>query len=174
MMAMVYKFSQSQDFAQILLDAVEEWQKAHKPGVAHPEGACSTAVAKALLLEITRTRAPSTVDRDTYHGLRNLAEHLLSNPGSNERIANEVVHCSARLNLKKTHLILDLRFSAHSELMQYSHTVSRQLERKEGETTRQTSSRWSCHKRLEVADSSKNRAQPSANSGNSRLSRVAH
>ena len=101
--------------------------------MAHPEGACSTSVAKALLLEITRTRTPSTVDRDTYHGLQSLAEHLLSNPGSNERIANEVVHCSARLNLKKTHLILDLRFSAHSELMQYSHTVSRLLERKEGE-----------------------------------------
>ncbi|CAE7373144.1 unnamed protein product, partial [Symbiodinium sp. KB8] len=64
-MAMVYKFSQSQDFAQILLDAVKDWQKAHKPGVAHPEGSCSTAVAKALLSEITRSRTPSTVDRAT-------------------------------------------------------------------------------------------------------------
>ena len=72
-MAMVYKFSQSLDFAQILLDAVKEWQKAHKPGVAHPEGACSTSVAKALLLEMTRARTPSTVDRDTYHGLQSLA-----------------------------------------------------------------------------------------------------
>ena len=58
--------------------------------------------------------------------------YLVRSTGSSDRIVHEAVHCSARLNLKKIRLILDLRFSAHSELMQYSHAVSQLLERFEG------------------------------------------
>ena len=59
--------------------------------------------------------------------------YLVRSTGSSDRIVHEAVHCSARLDLKKIRLILDLRFSAHSELMQYSHVVSQLLERFEGE-----------------------------------------
>ena len=44
----------------------------------------------------------------------------LLNTTTKSKLANEVVHCSARLNKLKTHVILDFRIAIYSELMPFT------------------------------------------------------
>ena len=57
----------------------------------------------------------------------------LSDPASHASLTRVVTHCSARPNLKKTHIILDLRIALYSELMPYSTLLMEVLDTYEGE-----------------------------------------
>ena len=51
--AAVFRFPSDNVFAQRLLSAVDQWKAEHRPGRPHPLGACSTAVALAVLFGLS-------------------------------------------------------------------------------------------------------------------------
>ncbi|CAE7766013.1 unnamed protein product, partial [Symbiodinium sp. CCMP2456] len=106
-LSLVYKLPSELGLSQVLQKAVKGWQKAHKPG-----------------------SGGSTNER--YNNFMALATRL-SDPSSHASLSREITHCSARPNLKKTHLILDLRIALCSELMPYSTLFMEVLDTYDGE-----------------------------------------
>ena len=99
--------------AQALLQAVRVWQQQHTKGKAHPFGSCGTATATVLLdLILTHVNnKPALQNEMAVPQIRTLLDqrqpHL---------IAPEVAHCSARVNAKETHVILEIRLTSSSTL----------------------------------------------------------
>ncbi|CAE7277369.1 RTase [Symbiodinium sp. CCMP2456] len=120
----VYRFEESSAFSQLCLSAVRLWQSKHKAGVAHPYGACSTAVASAVLVELAK-------DDECPEPLRVLLDAMVS--GDMVNVAREVSLCTARLNAKKTFMIMEFRAHAASPLMAYLPTIQLFLAKQGGE-----------------------------------------
>ena len=121
----VYKFDEKEPFAQLLLTAVRAWQSHHTPGQPHPYGACSSAVASALLNDLQS-------DEECPPPLQVLLTAILD--GSDmTAVAREISLCSARLNAKKTAVIVEFRPHVGSPLHAYLPTVQLFLAKKNGE-----------------------------------------
>ena len=121
----VHKFDEKEPFAQLLLTAVRAWQSHHTPGQPHPYGACSSAVASALLNDLQS-------DEECPPPLQVLLTAILD--GSDmTAVAREISLCSARLNAKKTAVIVEFRPHVGSSLHAYLPTVQLFLAKKNGE-----------------------------------------
>ena len=114
-----------------LLVAVKGWQsglKHLKPGEGHPEGSCSVAVATVLLFELTKGQPPPNTDMGDYKQLIQVVNGLIDGTTQKTRLANEITHCSARLNKLKSHVILDLRLALYSGLMKHASLLAAVLD----------------------------------------------
>lgn len=104
------------ELSKTLLHCVRVWQKQHTKGRAHPMGACGTATATVLFdLILSHVQNTPTLKNDMAVGmLRNLVDSKQPT-----LIAAEVAHCSARMNAKETHLILEVRLTSSSTLQPF-------------------------------------------------------
>ena len=99
--------------AQALQHAVRVRQKQHTKGKAHPLESCGTATATVLLdliLSNVQTK-PALQNEMAVQQIRTLLDQKQPN-----LIAQEVAHCSARMNAKETHVILEFRLTSSSSL----------------------------------------------------------
>lgn len=128
----VYKLPAEGHLSVQLQAAVTAWKHDHKPGVAHPVGACHTAVTMVLLQELSQSSPPAGCTAEELKPLMDLIGGLLAST-SPATVAREVSHCSARLTAKKTHLILDLRPALSGRLMQHFASLCLLLDSYEGE-----------------------------------------
>ena len=130
--AAVYKLPAEGHLAQQFMAAVETWKKSHTPGKPHPVGACSTAVAMVLLYELSQSRPPADGSPEDLPLFFKTAESLLSSDDPSA-VAREVCHCSAKLNAKKTHCILDFRPTLYGQLAPFFRTITLLLDSYESE-----------------------------------------
>ena len=122
-LSLVYKIPCEHGLAKHLLDAVKGWQSGLKhlrPGEGHPDGSCSVAVATVLLFELTKGQPPPHADLGDYKRLLQVVNGLIDSNAHKGRLANEITHCSARLNKLKSHVILDFRLALYSGLMKHA------------------------------------------------------
>ena len=130
--SLVYKLPLDSPLSQALMAAVTTWQKDHKPGRAHPHGACSHFTAAALLVQLSHSKQrPPGVDVDTFRAFGNMVQDLGDEP--HVQLVHKVAYCSARQNALKTHLILDFRPVLQSPLTKYAHVSASLLDSYDGE-----------------------------------------
>ena len=110
---LIYKMDKEHPVAARLLQATRVWQDAHQPGKPHELGSCGTAVGTVLLQQFLEHGLEH--HKQTDEVLLMALQTLLQNP-SPALIAREVAFCQARLNAKKTFLIVDFRLHAASHL----------------------------------------------------------
>ena len=122
---LAYSFEEKAPFAQLLLTAVQQWQSKHVKGRPHPYGACSAAVACSLLSEFRQ-------DTECPTPLQHLLDTMLSGTDMSG-VAREVSLCAARLNSKKTMVIVEFRAHVGSPLFAYHPTFQLFLAKHGGE-----------------------------------------
>ena len=106
-LALVYKIPVEHGLSRQLLDSVKAWQgglKNLRQGEPHPDGSCSVAVATVLLHEVTKGNPPANIDKAEYQRFLKVVDALINVTTAKTKLANEVVHCSARLNLTSSGL----------------------------------------------------------------------
>eukprot|EP00438_Fugacium_kawagutii_P017360 Skav201540 [mRNA] locus=scaffold1616:127924:128559:+ [translate_table: standard] len=110
---LIYKLDKEHPVAAKLLQATRVWQEGHQPGRPHELGSCGTAVGTVLLQQFLEHGLEH--HKHTDEVLLTALQNLLQNP-SPALIAREVTFCQARLNAKKTFVIIDFRLHAASPL----------------------------------------------------------
>ena len=78
------------------------------------------AVATVLRYEVTKGNPPTDINKEDYKRFLKAVDALINVTTAKTKLANEVVHGSARPNKLKTHVILDFRIAIYSDLMPYT------------------------------------------------------
>ena len=73
-----------------------------------------------MLHEVTKGNPPANIDQADYKRFLKVVYPLINITTAKTKLANEVVHCSARLNKLRTHVILDFRVAIYSDLMPFT------------------------------------------------------
>ena len=130
--AVVFKLPSDGTIGKEVLASVQGWQRDHKPGQAHPQGSCNQAVCSTLLHELAKSQLPTGLTQNDFQHFSEVAEELAGQT-SPAAWVSEISHCSARINAKKTHVILDLRPVLFGSLAKHADTLIKLLESYEGE-----------------------------------------
>lgn len=112
-MTVAVKLPVDNELGKTLQQGVRVWQKQHQKGKPHPFGSCSTAVATLLMDSLCKMASenPKTQNDQAVQMIRHMLE--LQQPSV---VAQEISHCSCRLNSKESHFILELRLHNASTL----------------------------------------------------------
>eukprot|EP00435_Cladocopium_sp_Y103_P043724 s40_g12.t1 len=94
-------------------------------------GACSTAIAMALLHTLAQRSCPVGCQPAAFTAFGALVATLLGTDKPSD-VAREVTHCSAKLSATKTHLILDVRPALWGQLVHYFSVIVGLLEELDG------------------------------------------
>eukprot|EP00435_Cladocopium_sp_Y103_P064948 s94_g26.t1 len=119
------KFDKDNSLATTLLQATKIWQQSHSVGHPHPMGACGTAVGTVLLKHLLEYGISKCGERDKL--VLAPLEMVLATL-SPQVICKEIALCSAKLNAKKTALILELQLHHDSRVFGFLPCLCQYLE----------------------------------------------